>query len=98
MTNGAIKYIRIALDLPLETRLILPKPLEPLRAELGIAHGVGDVAMPEVLLDRAGVVAVVRELAGEASGLCEPERKSGLWHLNQLNPKLTRSVAGSVAP
>jgi hypothetical protein len=30
---------------------ILPKPLEPLRTELGVAHGVRNVAMTQVLLN-----------------------------------------------
>ena len=52
---------------PAETwALIPPKPLEPLRREFGVAHGVLDVLVPEVVLDRAGVVAVVRELVPAA--------------------------------
>ena len=41
---------------------ILPKPLEALRTELCIAHRVRDVAVTQVLLDRARVVTVIREL------------------------------------
>ena len=51
------------------------KLLEPLRAERGVAHGVGDVAMAEVLLERAGVVAVVREPV--AGGVPEHVRMDG---------------------
>jgi hypothetical protein len=35
---------------------IFPKPLEPFRTQLRIAHGVRDVAVPEVMLNGAGVV------------------------------------------
>ena len=42
--------------------LILPKVFESLRAELGIAHRVCDVFVPEVLLNGPGVLAVAREL------------------------------------
>jgi len=44
------------------TDSILPKSLEPFRTELGIAHGVRDVSMPEILLDRSRVVPFVRKL------------------------------------
>ena len=41
---------------------ILPKILEPLRRELGVAHRVHDVLVAEVVLQRARVASVVREL------------------------------------
>ena len=37
-----------------------PKPLEPVGGEFGVPHGMLDVLVPEVGLDRAGVVTVVR--------------------------------------
>src|SRR5450759_1829865 len=40
---------------------ILPKPFEPLGTQFRIAHGVCDVAMAEVLLDRARIVTVIGE-------------------------------------
>ncbi len=42
--------------------LVFPKGLEALRAKLGVAHCVRDVPMPEVLLDRSGVVPLIGEL------------------------------------
>ena len=42
--------------------LVLPKPLEPIRTQLRVAHGMRDVSVPEVLLDRSRVVPFVREL------------------------------------
>ena len=41
---------------------VLPKGFKPLRAQLRITHGVRNVAMPEILLDRARVVPIVSEL------------------------------------
>jgi len=43
-------------------RLIFPKALEPIRAELRVAHRVRDIPMPEVLLNRSRVLALTREL------------------------------------
>jgi hypothetical protein len=41
--------------------LVLPKPLEPVRAELGVAHGVRDVLVAETLVDRAPCRATLPE-------------------------------------
>jgi hypothetical protein len=49
--------------------LISKALLEPLRRQGGIARRVLDIAMPEVRLDRAGIVAVVGELV--AAGVAE---------------------------
>jgi hypothetical protein len=40
----------------------LPKPLEPIGRQLGVEHRVLDIAVPEVMLDGTGIVAVVGEL------------------------------------
>lgn len=41
---------------------IFPKSLESLWTQLGVAHRVRDVLVPEVLLDRSRVVPLVRKL------------------------------------
>src|SRR5262249_18786338 len=41
---------------------IVPKILEPLRRELGVAHSVHDVLVSQVVLQRARVLSVVGEL------------------------------------
>ena len=41
---------------------IFPEIFKSIRAELGIAHRVRDVSVSEVLLDRARIVPLVREL------------------------------------
>lgn len=41
---------------------ILPKIPEPIRRQLGVPHRVLDVLVPQVVLDRPGVVPVVRQL------------------------------------
>src|SRR5512135_2282273 len=43
-------------------RLIVPELLEPIAAELGVADGVLDILVPEVVLNRPGVLAVVGQL------------------------------------
>lgn len=49
-----------------------PEALEAVRRELGVAHGVLDVLVPEVVLHGARVVPVVRELV--AAGMAEHVR------------------------
>jgi hypothetical protein len=43
-----------------DSSLVLPKRLELIRGHLGIAHGVLNVPVPKVVLDRSRVVVVVR--------------------------------------
>jgi hypothetical protein len=40
----------------------LPKPLEAIGRQLGIKHRMLDVAVPQIMLDGAGVMAIVGEL------------------------------------
>src|SRR5215475_10739398 len=61
-------------------RSILPKPIEAVGAQLGISHRVRDVAVTEVVLQRAGVDAIVGELKAAAMAQhvrMSRERKSG---------------------
>jgi hypothetical protein len=46
-------------------QLIAPKTLEPIRTEFGVAHRVRDVPVSKVLLDRARIVPLVRELVAD---------------------------------
>jgi hypothetical protein len=48
------------------------KFLEPMRRQRGIARRILNIAMPEIRLDRAGVVAVVGELV--AAGMATASR------------------------
>src|SRR5947209_4339779 len=41
---------------------IFPKTLEPLRRQLGVAHGVLNILVPEIVLHRARVLPIVRQL------------------------------------
>jgi hypothetical protein len=43
-------------------RSVLPKPLKSIRRQGGVARGVLDVAVSQIGLQRAGIVAVVRQL------------------------------------
>jgi hypothetical protein len=64
-----------------QAKSILPKkPLEPLRGELGVAHGVRDISVAEVLLDRTRALAI----AGSA--------QSGRIDMNAVGP-MTRELA-----
>jgi hypothetical protein len=49
-----------------ETQLATPEILEPIRRQRGVARGVLDIAVPQVGLQRSGVVAVIRELVPTA--------------------------------
>src|SRR5262245_40131540 len=48
-------------------RLVVQEVLEPIAAELGVANGVLDVLVPEVVLDCPGVLAIIGQL--EAGGM-----------------------------
>src|SRR5262249_40752191 len=61
---------------------ILPEPIEAVRAQLGISHRVRDVAVAEVVLQRAGIDAVIGEL--EAAGVSEHVRMNGEGKFGQF--------------
>ena len=46
---------------------LAPEVLEPIRRQLGIAHGVLNVLVPEICLEGASIVAFVGQ--GEAAGM-----------------------------
>jgi hypothetical protein len=46
--------------------LVLPKSLEPIRRQRGVAHRRGDRAVPQIMLDRSGVLTVVGQLVAAA--------------------------------
>jgi len=45
---------------------VLPEPLEPIRRQRDVAHRRGDRAMPEIVLDRSGILTVVGQLVPAA--------------------------------
>src|SRR5262245_29290928 len=61
---------------------ILPEPIEAVGAKLGISHSVHDVAMAEVVLQRAGIDTVIGEL--EAAGVSEHVRMNGKGKFGQF--------------
>src|SRR5262245_66663513 len=58
---------------PTRALSVLPEPIEAVGAQLAISHRVHDVAVAEVVLQRAGVDAVVGEL--EAAGMPRSEER-----------------------
>ena len=67
-----------------------PKVLEPIDGQLGIADGVLDVLMTEIMLERASIVAIVGELV--AAGVPEHVRVDANWHLGGLTEALDEPV------
>ena len=55
-----------------------PKILEPIRRQLGVPNRMLDVLVPEVLLQDAGVVAIVGQL--EPAGVAQHVRVDGKRH------------------
>jgi len=53
---------------------LLPEVLEPIRGQLGVAHGVLDVLVAEVGLQRPGVVPCIGQ--GEAAGMSQHVREA----------------------
>jgi hypothetical protein len=50
-----------------QARRLSPKVLKAIRRQLGVAHRMLDIAVPEICLQGAGVVALIGE--GEATGV-----------------------------
>src|SRR5262249_37698744 len=83
-------------------RSILPEPIEAVGAKLGISHRVCDVTVAEVVLQRAGVDAIVGEL--EAAAMAEHggmgrKRKSGQFsspadHFEEPGPRHRAAAFG----
>ena len=61
----------------LERRLVLPEVLEPLRRQLGVAYGVHDILVPEVMLEGSRVTPIVGELVAARV----PEHMWMYWEL-----------------
>ena len=62
MGRGRVRRVQVE-------RLIRPKRGEALGAQLGIAHGVLNILVPQVVLNRPGIVAVIGQL--KARGVAE---------------------------
>ncbi len=54
---------------------VLPKILEPVRRQIRVLHGMRDEFVPEVMLDRSGILPVIRELIAR----CVPEHVRVDW-------------------
>src|SRR5262249_50326888 len=61
----------------------LPEVLEPIWCQLRVAHGVLDVLVPEVMLQRPRVVAVIGKF--EPAGVAEHVRMHAEWHFGGLS-------------
>jgi len=62
---------------------ILPEPVESIGAQLSISHRVRNVAVAQVVLQRAGVHAIVGEL--EAAGMAQHVRMNGKGKFGQFS-------------
>jgi hypothetical protein len=58
-----------------------PEILEPSHSHFGIADGVLDILMTEVVLQRTSIVAIVGELV--SAGVPEHVRVDAKWHLGR---------------
>lgn len=54
--------------LRLQKNLIFPEMIEPARSQFGIAHGVLDIPVPQVVLYGARVLAVISQLLATGAG------------------------------
>ena len=71
-------------------RLIRPKCGEALGAQLGVAHGVLNILMPQVVLNRPGIVAVIGQLeAGRMAEHMGMDREAQL----RLGPRTRDNLA-----
>ncbi len=65
--------------------LVFPKPVEPIRCQLGVPDRVLDVFVSQVVLDRSSVVAVIRQL--EPAGMAQ--------HMRMNRKPKSRQFAGT---
>src|SRR5262249_39309543 len=72
------------------TTLIPPKVLEPVGRQFGVPDRVLDVPVPEVVLQRPRVVAIVGELV--PTGMAKHVWVDGEWHLGGLPEALDEPV------
>jgi hypothetical protein len=68
-------------------KLLLPKPLEPIGRQVGVEHRVLDVAVPQIMLDGAGILTVVGELKPAGMAQKVPDR-----HLANLDFRPVRNI------
>src|SRR5215471_7716595 len=73
-----------------QTSVASPKILESVGCHVGVPNGVLDVLVPEVVLEDARVVAVIREL--EPAGMSKHVRIDREWHLGGLPEALDEAV------
>jgi hypothetical protein len=67
-----------------------PKVLETIYGQFGIADGVLDVFMAEIMLERARILAIVRELV--SAGVPEHVWVNPEWHFSGLTEALDEPV------
>ncbi len=78
-------------------RLICPKILEPLRAQLRVAYGVMDILVPQVVLDRPGIMPVIGQL--ETGGMPQHVRMHRKANLGDLRgPRQHLAKARFIGP
>jgi hypothetical protein len=70
--------------------LVPPKVLESVGRHFGVPDRVLNVLVPEVVLQRPRVVAIVGEL--EPAGMAKHVRVDGEWHLGRLAEALDEAV------
>jgi hypothetical protein len=67
-----------------------PKIFEAIHCQFGIADSVLDILMTEVVLERASIMAIVRELV--PAGMAEHVRVDAKWHLGGFAEALDKPV------
>jgi len=64
---------------PCKTNSLSPEVFEPVRAQLGVSHRVLDILVAEIMLQRAGIVAVIGKFI--AAGMSQHVWMDGKRHL-----------------
>ena len=79
-----------------QTSVASPEILESVGRHFGVPDRVLNVLVPEVVLQRPRVVAIVGEL--EPAGMAKHVRVDGEWHLGRLAEALDEAVDPKGAP
>jgi hypothetical protein len=90
VTTGGYRIAGLASGYVQLTDKSSPEILKPIHGQFGIADGMLDVFMTDIVLQRASIVAIVGELV--SAGVPEHVRVDAEWHLRGLAEALNEPV------
>ena len=81
---------------PLARQSVLPEAPEPVRGKLGVSHGMLDILVAEILLQRSRIDTLVCQ--HEAAGMAQHVRMDAKCHLGGLTEPFQHAAKADRAP